>query len=158
MSRPRVIVSMCPDATNDAELALLRRRIAELDAELEVVPSGEDEVMVLDHRGGVRFSHRPERLAAATLCEAIEAAAEAQHWRDHHTPLERVQWSAREWAIKCLVVGCALTFGARPTRARQRFARGTGPITRVAITASADAEALPPQETSVDHVSRRDEA
>lgn len=97
-----------------------------------------DAVFVIDHRGVIRFAHRPDRPLSATLTEALDAAAEALCWRQHHTPLQRVQWSPREWALKCLVVGCALTFlGA----AEPRLARGTGPVracvSRVAITPSA---------------------
>jgi hypothetical protein len=187
--RPRVLAfvrAWSLDREPEAELARVRRRLANLDAELVVVCDEgawsftrdgaptfcdrlaadvataaavygvrSDAVFVIDPRGVVRFAHAPERPLSATLSEALDAAGEALQWRDQQTPLERVQWSAREWALKCLVVGCALTFvaGYEPVAASAkpsyRFARGTGPIrtcgSRVAITPRADASAPLPQ-------------
>ena len=111
-----------------------------------------DALFVIDHKGSVRFEHRPDRPLSATLTEALDAAAEALQWRDHQSKLERVQWTPREWALKCLVVGCSLTFvsGRRPVGIEHtRFARGTGPIakyeSRELITPRADAGAQVPQ-------------
>ena len=87
-----------------------------------------DAVFIIDHRNVVRFVHRPERSLDGTVVEALDAAAEALCWRQHQTRLERVQWTPREWASKCLVVGCALTFEGVATASRTRFARGTGPV------------------------------
>lgn len=161
--RPRLLAfvrawSMSPESEGD--LAGVRARLAQLDAELVVVGRAgawaivrdrapvfcdrldvaaaaaayrvtADAVFVIDHRGVVRFAHRPDRPLSATLAEALDAAAEALAWRDHQTRLERVQWTPREWALKCLVVGCALTFvSGRPPVEPRRFARGTGPVVK----------------------------
>ena len=175
------------------DLALVRQRLADLDAELVIVCedgawsfvrdhepvfcdrlAGDiatvsavygvrgDAVFVIDQRGVVRFAHQPDQPLSATITEALDAAGHALDWRQYLTRLERVQWSAREWALKCLVVGCALTFLAGCPRAgaavdpaagtarpqirtaverHPRFARGTGQVTRVAITPRTDASA-----------------
>ena len=186
--RPRLLafVKSWAIEREDAQLAHVRKRLAELDTELVIV-CGEgawsftrdrapqfcdrlaadvataaaaygvksDAVFVIDHRGVIRFAHRPDRPLSATLTEALDAAAEALHWRDHHTKLQRVQWSAREWASKCLVTGCTLTFvGDAAPVPKSRFARGTGPIracvSRVPITPSADIGAPAPQGSVVE--------
>jgi hypothetical protein len=101
-----------------------------------------DAVFVIDPRGVVRFAHAPDRSLSATITEALDAAGEAMAWREHHTPLERVQWSQREWALKSLVVGCSLTFEAVPRP--RRLARGTGAIRAVSRAVGADADAPVP--------------
>jgi hypothetical protein len=109
-----------------------------------------DALFVIDHRGAVRFEHRPERPITAALTEALDAAAEALQWRDHQSKLERVRWTPREWALKCLVVGCSLTYvTGRPSVDQRRLARGTGPIakleSREVITPRAESGAPSPQ-------------
>lgn len=109
-----------------------------------------DALFVIDHRGAVRFEHRPDRPITAALTEALDAAAEALQWRDHQSKLERVRWTPREWALKCLVVGCSLTYvTGRPAVDQRRLARGTGPIakleSRELITPRAETEAPLPQ-------------
>jgi len=111
-----------------------------------------DAAFVIDHRGVLRFAHRPHRPLGATLTEALDAAVEALVWRDHQTKLEHVLWTPREWALKCLVVGCSLTFAGSPVEHR-RFARGTAPVTkwesRDVITPRAEVGAPAPQPTDV---------
>ena len=184
LRRPRLLafVKSWSIEREDADLAVVRTRLAALDAELVIVCAEgawsfvrdrepqfcdrlaadvatasavygvkTDAVFVIDPRGVIRFAHRPDEPLSATLAEALDAAAEALDWREHHTRLERVQWSAREWALKCLVVGCALTFlaGAAVPVKSPRLARGTGPVracvSRVAITPSAPIGAPVPQ-------------
>ena len=185
--RPRLLafVQNWAIEREDAQLAHVRKRLAELDAELVIV-SGEgawsftrdrdpqfcdrlaadvatasavygvksDAVFVIDHRGVIRFAHRPDQPLGATLTEALDAAAEALQWREQHTKLQRVQMTVREWALKCLVVGCALTFLGTAVPQRSRFARGTGPVracvSRVPITPSADIGAPAPQANVVE--------
>lgn len=172
--RPRVLAFVQAWSIDDAEVARMRRRLARLDSELVIVcdegawsfdrdcqplrceldvetarelyeVTG-DAVFVIDHRGFVRFAHRPGGALDATLLEALDAATEALGWRGHQTRLELVRWTTREWALKCLVVGCSLTFlvGPPPVEYR-RFARGTGPVVRYesrdVITPRADGEA-----------------
>ena len=123
-------------------------------------------VFVIDHRGVIRFAHRPDRPLSATLTEVLDAAAEAYQWRDHHTRLERVQWTPREWMLKSLVVGCSLSLASGAVPQHTRFARGTGPVralvSRGSITPSAETGASAPQDLAVDParnaVSPRDEA
>lgn len=91
-----------------------------------------DAVFVIDHRGVVRFVHRPDRSLSATLTEALDAASEALAWREHQTKLERIQWTPREWTLKSLVTGCSLTFlSGPPSAAHRRFARGTEAIAKL---------------------------
>jgi hypothetical protein len=112
-----------------------------------------DAVFVIDHRDVVRFAHRPARPLSATLTEAIDAAAQALEWRSHQTKLERVRWTSREWALKCLVVGCSLTYLAAPVEPR-RFARGTGPVvkyeSRDVITPRAVTDTGAPQSSAIE--------
>lgn len=156
--RPRMLAFVRAWSPAPGEVALLGARLAELDAELVIVTAAgawsiardrelvacdaaglaeafgvtADGVFVIDARGILRFAHRPDRPLTAALTEALDAAGEALAWRDHQTQLERVQWTAREWALKCLVVGCALTFLTNPPPVDQRvFARGTGPFAKV---------------------------
>jgi hypothetical protein len=82
-----------------------------------------DALFVVDHRGVVRFAHHG---GVEMLAEAMAAAIEALDERRHHSLLERVQFTAREWATQCLVVGFALTFQSAPRP--RRFARGTEPV------------------------------
>ena len=108
-----------------------------------------DALIVIDHRGTVRFEHRPARPLGATLTEALDAAAQAMQWRDHQSKLERVQWTPREWSMKSIVVGCSLTFIAAPPR----LARGTGPIqkyeSRELISPRAETGAPAPQSSAI---------
>jgi hypothetical protein len=82
-----------------------------------------DGLLVIDHRGVTRFAHQGPIDA---LAEALSAAVEALDERRHHSILERIQFTAREWTSKCLVVGFALTLQQVPRP--RRFARGTGPV------------------------------
>lgn len=177
--RPRLLAFVRAWTIDDgAEVAHLRKRLTELDAELvivnddgvyslsrdceplrcavdanaarEVYSVTADAVFVIDHRGHIRFTHAPDRPLSATLVEALDAASEALAWREHQTKLERIQWTPREWSLKCLVVGCSLTFLAGPpTIETRRLARGTGPISRYdardVITPGADEGAPAPQ-------------
>jgi hypothetical protein len=172
--RPRLLAFVRAWAIDDADVAQMRRRLAKLDSELVIVCDEgawsfdrdrqplrceldvetarelyevtDDAVFVIDHRGFVRFAHRPGGPLGATLIEALDAAAEALGWRGHQTKLELVLWTQREWALKCLVVGCSLTFLASPPPAEyRRFPRGTAPVgkyeSRDLITPRADGEA-----------------
>lgn len=107
------------------------RRCDRLDDEAELAMASYgvrgDALFVIDHRGVVRFAYRTEGALGASLADALDAAVEALGWRDHQSKLERIQWTPREWALKSLVVGCSLTFGAT----ERRFARGTGPIAKL---------------------------
>ncbi|MDQ3337717.1 MAG: hypothetical protein M4D80_21355 [Myxococcota bacterium] len=160
-------------AIDDVDVARMRRRLATLDSELVVVCDEgawsfdrdrqplrcevdvetarelydvtDDAVFVID-RSFVRFAHRPEGALGATLLEALDAATEALGWRGHQTKLELVRWTAREWALKCLVVGCSLTFvEAPPPVEYRRFPRGTERVvkyeSRDTTTPRADGEA-----------------
>ena len=88
-----------------------------------------DAAFVIDHRGVTRFAHRTGRPLGARLTDAHDAAVEALEWRDPQTKLQHVLWTPREWALKCLVVGCSLTFAGTAAEQR-RFARGTGPLVK----------------------------
>jgi hypothetical protein len=102
-----------------------------------------DAVFVIDHRGVLRFVHRPNRPLSATLTEALDAAADALGFREHQTQLERIRFTPREWALKSLVIGCSVTFGEPVDR--RRLARGTGPVgkyeSREVITPRAETDA-----------------
>lgn len=95
------------------------------DAVMQAYGITGDAVFVIDHRNVVRFAYRADGALRATLSDALDAAVEALGWREHQTKLERVQWTQREWALKSIIVGCSLTFGA------PRFSRGTGPIPKL---------------------------
>ena len=82
-----------------------------------------DGLLVIDHKGAVRFTHHGPVDAVA---DGLTAAIDALEQRSHHSLLERVQFTAREWATQCLVVGFALTFQSAPRP--RRFARGTEPV------------------------------
>jgi hypothetical protein len=136
-TRPRILVFIRAWAL-DARRSV-RQRLARFDVELvnesdNAVAKARyrvtgDAVIVIDHRGIVRFEHRSEQSLGTLLTEAVDGSVEALGWRDHQTKLERVQWTPREWSLKSLVVGCSLAFGTgRPPR---HFARGTGPIAKV---------------------------
>jgi hypothetical protein len=173
--RPRLLaVVRAWTSEREPDLAAVRRRLADLDAELVIVCeegawsftrcdrpvfcdrlAGDtatvsaaygvrgDAVFVIDHRGVVRFAHQPEQPLSATLTDALDAAGEALAWRDSHSQLERVQWSAREWALKCLVVGCTLTFLAGLAPLRSDGTRGAVSLTpRTEVTAPAHARAV----------------
>ena len=153
--RPRLLAFVRAWSIDDADVGQLRRRLAQLDSELvilcdegawsfdrdrqplrcelavdtarELYEVTTDAVFVIDHRGFMRFAHRPDRPLTASLHEALDAAAEALEWRGHQTKLDLIRWTPREWALKCLVVGCSLAFvTAHPTR----LARGTGPVVK----------------------------
>jgi hypothetical protein len=157
--RPRVLAFVRAWSIDDADPAQLRRQLKALDSELVVVCDDgawsfdrdrqplrcdldvetaralyevtADAVFVIDHRGFMRFAHRPDRPLSGSLNEALDAAAEALAWRGHQTKLELIRWTPREWSLKCLVVGCSLTFvGGQPSAEQRRFARGTGPIVK----------------------------
>lgn len=172
--RPRLLAFVRAWSIDDADVGQLRRQLAQLDSELvilcdegawafdrdrqplrcdlavdtarELYEVTADAVFVIDHRGFMRFAHRPDRPLSASLGEALDAAVEALAWRGHQTKLELIRWTPREWALKCLVVGCSLTFVAgQPSVEHRRFARGTGPVvkyeSRDVITPRADGEA-----------------
>jgi hypothetical protein len=172
--RPRVLAFVRAWSIDDVDVARIRRRLAKLDSELVVVCDEgawsfdrdrqplrcmvdvdtarelyevtDDAVFVIDHRGFVRFAHRPTGSLGPTLLEALDASTEALGWRGHQTKLELVRWTAREWALKCLVVGCSLTFLEVPAPVEyRRFPRGTEPVvkyeSRDVITPRADGEA-----------------
>ena len=130
----------------DTEPVFCDRLAADVTTATAVYGVTADAVFVIDHRGVLRFVHRPDRSLSATLTEALDAAAEALAWRDHQTKLELIQWTQREWTLKSLVTGCSLTFlSGPPSAAHRRFARGTGPVvkyeSRDVITPSADSDA-----------------
>jgi len=102
--------------TREHDVRFCDRLAADVATAAAVYGVKTDAVFVIDHRGVIRFAHRPESSLTATLTEALDAAGEAMQWRSHHTPIERVKWSLREWESKCLVVGCALTFVAQKTQ------------------------------------------
>lgn len=79
-------------------------------AQLYGVGRSGEAVFVIDGRGVVRFAHTPDRPLAASIVEALEAAAEALRARERHSKLERVLFTRREWQLTALVVGCALAF------------------------------------------------
>jgi xanthine dehydrogenase YagT iron-sulfur-binding subunit len=74
------------------------------------VRPGDDAVFVIDGRGVVRFTHRIHRRGSAVwarLSEALAIAGRGVHARDAR---QRVLFTRREWAMTCLVVGCATAF------------------------------------------------
>jgi xanthine dehydrogenase YagT iron-sulfur-binding subunit len=76
------------------------------------VRPGEDAVFVIDGRGVVRFTHRiPHRGDVWTrLAEALAIAGRGVRARDAHDVRQRVLFTRREWAVTCLVAGCATAF------------------------------------------------
>jgi xanthine dehydrogenase YagT iron-sulfur-binding subunit len=77
------------------------------------VRDGAGAVFVIDGRGVVRFAHRPEqppRSVCQALADALAIAVAALHDRAMHEPRQRVLCTRREWAVTCLVIGCAATF------------------------------------------------
>ena len=128
--------------SRDDEPTFCDRLAADIATTAAVYGVRGDAVFVIDPRGVVRFVHESSRPLAATIIDALDAAGEAMSWREHATPLERVQCTEREWAVKSLVTGCALTY------AKPRFARGTGPVralSRCESTPRTEAEAPLPQ-------------
>ena len=64
-------------------------------------------IFVIDGKGLVRFAHRSDAPFASTLADALATAHEAML---HRSQTERVLFTRREWALTCLVTGCALAF------------------------------------------------
>ncbi len=81
-------------------------------AECYGVRPGDDAVFVIDGRGVVRFIHRIQHCgdAWARLSQALAIAGRSVHARDAHDARQRVLFTRREWAVTCLVVGCATAF------------------------------------------------
>jgi len=82
-------------------------------AALYGVHDGGDAVFVIDGRGVVRFTHRPEpgaRPLCSALADALAIAGDAAHARDPRDTRQRVLFTRREWTATCLVVGCATAF------------------------------------------------
>jgi hypothetical protein len=111
------LIIVCDDGawsfTRDHDVRFCDRLAADVVTASAVYGVKTDAVFVIDHRGVIRFAHRPESSLSATLTEALDAAGEAMQFRSHLTPFECVKCSLREWECKCLVVGCALTFVAQ---------------------------------------------
>ena len=76
------------------------------------VRPGDDAVFVIDGRGVVRFTHRIQRRGDVwtRLSEALAIAGRGVRARDTHDARQRVLFTRREWAVTCLVVGCATAF------------------------------------------------
>jgi len=92
------------------ELGVYSDRLAtdvELAAALYGVRGAGEGVFVIDGKGLVRFAHRSDRPFASTLAEALATAHQAMRRRSQ---TERVMFTRREWALTCLVTGCALAF------------------------------------------------
>ena len=76
------------------------------------VRPGDDAVFVIDGRGVVRFTHRIQHRGDVwtRLGEALAIAGRGVRTRDAHDARQRVLFTRREWAVTCLVVGCATAF------------------------------------------------
>jgi xanthine dehydrogenase YagT iron-sulfur-binding subunit len=76
------------------------------------VRPGDDAVFVIDGRGVVRFTHRVQRRGDVwtRLSEALVIAGRGVRARDAHDARQRVLFTRREWAVTCLVAGCATAF------------------------------------------------
>jgi len=103
------------------------------------VRPGDDAVFVIDGRGVVRFTHRlPLRGDVWTrLSEALAIAGRGVRARDAHDARQRVLFTRREWAVTCLVAGCATAFLAgckEQERPPDRRDAGAGPPPDVEVT------------------------
>jgi xanthine dehydrogenase YagT iron-sulfur-binding subunit len=76
------------------------------------VRPGDDAVFVIDGRGVVRFTYRIQHRGDvwARLSEALAIAGRGVRARDAHDARQRVLFTRREWAMTCLVAGCATAF------------------------------------------------
>jgi xanthine dehydrogenase YagT iron-sulfur-binding subunit len=76
------------------------------------VRPGDDAVFVIDGRGVVRFTYRVQRRGDVwtRLSEALVIAGRGVRARDAHDARQRVLFTRREWAVTCLVAGCATAF------------------------------------------------
>jgi xanthine dehydrogenase YagT iron-sulfur-binding subunit len=93
------------------------------------VRAGDDAVFVIDGRGVVRFTHRIQLGGDVwtRLSEALAIASRGVRARDAHDARQRVLFTRREWAVTCLVAGCATAFLAGcKEQERPRDRRGAG--------------------------------
>jgi xanthine dehydrogenase YagT iron-sulfur-binding subunit len=76
------------------------------------VRPGDDAVFVIDGRGVVRFTYRLQHRGDVwtRLGEALAIAGRGVRARDAHDARQRVLFTRREWAVTCLVAGCATAF------------------------------------------------
>jgi xanthine dehydrogenase YagT iron-sulfur-binding subunit len=96
------------------------------------VRPGDDAVFVIDGRGVVRFTHRIQLRGDVwtRLREALAIAGRGVRARDAHDARQRVLFTRREWAVTCLVAGCATAFlaGCKDQERRpDRHGAGTEP-------------------------------
>jgi xanthine dehydrogenase YagT iron-sulfur-binding subunit len=130
---PGGVWRVCADDPLEARAAAGDALTAEVAAAAECygVRPGDDAVFVIDGRGVVRFTHRILRGggAWARLSQALAIAGRSVHARDTHDARQRVLFTRREWAVTCLVVGCATAFltGCKDQRPPTRRA-GTEPL------------------------------
>ena len=103
------------------------------------VRPGDDAVFVIDGRGVVRFTHRIQQRGDvwSRLGEALAIAGRGVRARDVHDARQHVMFTRREWAVTCLVAGCATAFLAgckEQERPPERRGAGAEPMPDVEVT------------------------